>query len=140
MHIEIKKAKIKGRMFLSYDYEQKTEEVRNTLSASSDAVIHPDMRAALDALIPHFAFLTEEICEGDFLHANQTKEGNVFKKYSVDGFSVGGTGESEGVTLIGNKTLLSDKKVNFNSPFQKFEDEQYRYGEDLQNCIENAKK
>lgn len=40
MSIEIKKAKIKSRLFLSYEYVEKASDVENKISTSSDAPIH----------------------------------------------------------------------------------------------------
>ena len=43
MQIEIKKAKIKNRIFLAYEYIQKDHDVENKNSTSSDAPIHDDL-------------------------------------------------------------------------------------------------
>ena len=60
MQIEIKKAKIKNRIFLAYEYIQKDHDVENKNSTSSDAPIHDDLQNAFNELIPHLVLICEE--------------------------------------------------------------------------------
>ena len=123
--IEIKKAKVKSGMFLAYEYSERTLSAQNNVAMSSDAPIHPDLENAFKKLVPHFALLTEEVSQG--IVAGTIEQNNPFHelldKFTVTGFSLGGSGDSEGVVIIGYKELASGKKVNFNSPFQTFYDD-----------------
>ncbi len=133
--IEIKKAKIKNGIFLAYEYVQKADDIENKITTSSDAPIHEDLRGAFGRLVPHFALMTEEVNEFDVDGViRQDEEAECLAKFEVTGVTIAGTGDSEGVVISGYKTLESGKVVNFNTPFQKFEDE-YQYSEELYNAV-----
>lgn len=126
MSTTITTAKIKNKLFLAYGYNQRIEGVENKITTSSDAPIHSDLVNAFNALIPHFAFICEEISEDVARVAIKTgfeNEDSPLKRFSVGGFSIGGSGDSEGVTISGSKSLESGKVVNFNTPFLKWEDD-----------------
>lgn len=107
---------------------------------------HQDLVDGFKLFNPHFAILcdvpeimTIRIEEGEPILARLTLEEleNDLDKISnihVRSFSIGGFGDSEGITLSGYKTLPSGKVLNFNSPFIKFEDETdgYKYSIELQ--------
>ena len=138
--IEIKKAKVKSGMFLAYEYSERTLLAQNNVAMSSDAPIHPDLENAFKKLVPHFALLTEEVSQG--IVAGTIEQNYPFHelldKFTVTGFSLGGSGDSEGVVIIGNKELVTGKKVNFNSPFQTFYDdssEAYPYTHELKQDV-----
>ena len=138
--IEIKKAKVKSGMFLTYEYSERTLSAQNNVTMSSDAPIHPDLESAFKKLVPHFALLTEEVSHG--IAAGTIEQNEPFHelldKFTVTGFSLGGSGDSEGVVIIGNKELVTGKKVNFNSPFQTFYDdssEAYPYTHELKQDV-----
>lgn len=139
-NIEIKKAKVKNAIFLAYEYVEKTENYENKISTASDAPIHEDLRNAFDALIPHFALLTEEVSKAEVNEAIQYGDKpECLDKFSVSGFTLAGTGDTEGVVISGHKSLESGKVVNFNTPFQLFDDEDYDYSEELVKSIESLK-
>lgn len=138
--IEIKKAKVKSGMFLAYEYSERTLSAQNNVTMSSDAPIHPDLESAFKKSVPHFALLTEEVSQG--IAAGTIEQNEPFHelldKFTVTGFSLGGSGDSEGVVIIGNKELVTGKKVNFNSPFQTFYDdssEAYPYTHQLKQDV-----
>lgn len=131
-NIEIKKAKIKNGIFLAYEYVEKTDNYENKIATSSDAPIHEDLRSAFQSLVPHFTFLTEET--KDFNLDEET-----LAKFKVTGFTIGGSGDTEGIVISGHKKLESGKVVNFNTPFQIFDDEEYAYGDDLRGDVEHLK-
>lgn len=145
MNITIKQASIKNSLFLAYKYDQSVNSTRNNISTSSDAPIHDDLRAAFAALIPHFAFICEEIKEDDCkkrLHKpdEELEEEHPLQKFKVQGFTIGGTGDAEGVTISGTKRLESGGTVCFNTPFLKFEDSrEYTFMAELREAIDNLK-
>lgn len=145
MTIEIKKAKIKNRLFLAYEYTATENGTENKISTSSDAPIHDDLQSVFNAFIPHFALITEEVKIDDKIRDSITgaTEGNILPetldKYSVTGITVAGSDDSEGVVISGYKELESGKVVNFNTPFQMFSDEDYEFTSELYECVENWK-
>ena len=132
MSVEIKKAKIKNGIFLSYEYVEKTSDTENKISTSSDAPIHEDLREAFQALVPHFGLLTEEF--STFSNDEETRN-----KFKVTGFTIGGSGDTEGIVISGHKKLESGKVVNFNTPFTKFDEENYDHIDELNHAIECLK-
>ncbi|WP_417867990.1 hypothetical protein [Xanthomarina gelatinilytica] len=144
MEIEIKKAKIKNRIFLSSEYVEKLNGVNKTRKEDSDAIVHDDLINAFQRLVPHFALLTEQVPESEvesiILNGKEIPE-DLLQKIKVTGITVGGTGESEGITISGAKRLSNGKMVNFNTPFTKWEevDEGYRFISELINVLEDLK-
>jgi len=145
MNITIKKASIKNSLFLAYEYDQSVNGTKNIIKTSSDAPIHDDLRNAFSALNPHFALICEEVSENIVEHAIEhpdaiLAEDNPLRKYKVSGFSIGGTGDGEGVTISGSKTLESGNVVSFNTPFLKFEDaHHYKFMQELVEAIDELK-
>lgn len=145
MNITIKQASIKNSLFLSYKYEQYVKNAKKSAAESSDAPIHDDLRTAFSALIPHFAFICEEIKEADCRDRlnspdHELPEEHFLLKYKVQGFTIGGQGDSEGVTISGTKKLESGSYLNFNTPFLKFEDIQdYPFMAELREAIDVLK-
>jgi len=145
MNITIKQASIKNSLFLAYKYDQYVKNAKKSASESSDAPIHDDLRNAFSALIPHFAFICEEIKESDCRDRldspdDDLPEEHFLLKYKVQGFTIGGQGDSEGVTISGSKKLESGKYLNLNTPFLKFEDYQdYPFMAELRESIDILK-
>jgi SpoU rRNA methylase family enzyme len=145
MSIQVKKASIKNSLFLAYEYDQSINSTKNIIKTSSDAPIHDDLRDAFSALIPHFAFICEEIKETDCKERLESPEEELSEehpllKYKVSGFSIGGQGDSEGVTISGSKRLESGSILNLNTPFLKFEDvKDYVFMPELRESIDILK-
>jgi hypothetical protein len=147
MQIEITKAVIKSRILLSYEYNRKIGDVREKISTNSDAPIHPDLQECFQAFIPHFALLTEEVKSEDVKNAITVGEqslGEIEKlsKFDVAGVSVSGTDDAEGITIMGQKTLSSGKKINFNTPFTRLFDDStpYAYQQELSEALSKLKE
>lgn len=144
MEIEIKKAAIKNRIFLSSEYVEKLNGVNKTRKEDSDAIVHDDLIHAFQKMVPHFALLTEQVPESEvesIILNNREIPGDLLHKIKVTGISVGGSGESEGITISGAKRLSNGKTVNFNTPFTKWEavDEGYKFISELINVLEDLK-
>jgi hypothetical protein len=151
MNITIKNAKIKNTMFLEYGYSERINNAENEIKTQSNAPIHDDLANAFKALVPHFAGICEELEDAIISKAIYQKDDlsyldnledneNPLKYYSVKGFSIGGSGDDEGVTISGNKKLQSGKLVNFNTPFTKFFDfDNYSYCSELRNALDNLR-
>lgn len=106
----IKKVKLRQGMFLEVDWTERTADDFLEQSTKSNNAVHNDFINALKGLTVHLRELSE-----------QPENANM----EVIGYSIGGSGESEGVTISGSRTLSSGKKLNLNSPFEKYEDSDY---------------
>ena len=140
MSITIKKAKLKGRR-LTLDYFRSVEGGSDTISVKCANQVHPDLPAAMDKLIPHFILLCElpeSTSLAIDLMANRIDEVNIseFPKIQVTGFSIGGDNENEGLTIIGSRLLEKGKSLNINSPFTKYDHEDYQYADELSLAIQ----
>lgn len=145
MEIEIKSAKVKSDLFLAYSYTQKEEHRVNNHDTKSDAPIHPDLRHAFNNLVPHLILLAGQTMKEDAVsilsNESETTE-EMLENYKVTAFTIGGSGESEGVTITGYKILANGKKINLNTPFTKFHDDNdsYAYDSELIKTIEDLKE
>jgi len=147
MQYIIKKAKIKD-MTLTVEmeeiiYPENASPITNDVTKKSDQLIHEDLRAAFDKLIPHLVHICEQkeagVAELKFSRENLELEPEELAEqallpYSVTGFVIGGSNEHLGVTLIGSKSVDCGT-LNLISPFTKYEGE-YKYGMELSIAIE----
>lgn len=121
---KIEKAKIKdSQLTATYEERFKTENYSNVIEKKCSQIIHGDLKNAIDNLRVHLAC----ICE--MPEAERIRELGVYdfpaddlSNYIVTGYSHGGSNESAGVTIIGQKLLKSGKVLNLISPFIQFED------------------
>ncbi len=149
-NIDIKKAKLIGHLFIEATYNVKdlVEKTSKTITEKNDAPVHEDLANAFKALHKHLPILCDYVKTSKIKPEVFAKADNTFDwvaEFEVTGFSVGGSDDSEGVVLIGNKAVKNDKQVNLTSPFIKFNDEdEYRYcGElssDIYTCIHEVKE
>ena len=145
MEITIKNASIKRILFLKYGYDHYVNSTKFTHNSSGDAPIHDDLREAFANLIPHFAFICEEISESVCRESIndiakgviQDSETDHLRKYDVSGFTLGK--DSEGVTISGNKKLESGKSININTPFIKWDDVDYPFMQELIQTVDLLK-
>jgi len=145
MDITIKNASIKRILFLKYGYDHFVNSTKYTHNSSGDAPIHDDLREAFQNLIPHFAFICEEINESTCRQSiNDIKKGVIqdpetdpLRKFDVSGFALGK--DSEGVTISGSKSLESGKSININTPFIKWDDDTYPFMTELLEAVDLLK-
>ncbi len=141
--IEIKSAKIKNTLFLDFSYTKKEGVKTDDINQSSDLPFHEDCKQAFLNLLPHFLLICEQEKESKLkkLIKSDTisQEDETLQNYEITAFKIGGTGDSEGVTLTGKKFLGTGKTLNLNTPFLRFDDEDYRYGMELIEAIEVLK-
>ncbi len=127
MNITIKKASIRSGMFLNYEFEQRDVDVNNTIKTQSDAPIHEDLAKAFRMLIPHFAFVAEEITEELATKAIEDPETYLFQllenapepklyNFHVHEFSVIDKKGLNFVSISGSKTLTSKDVIYFSTP------------------------
>lgn len=108
-------------------------------------IVHKDLKAAMNALIPHLAIITEQReaygrtlkdVQGDKI----TDEGDssVFKRFNIESVTLGNN-ERE-ISVCGQRILLKTGIVNLSTPRIDLEDgEQYEYNNDLALDIDAVK-
>ena len=127
----IQKAKIKdSRLEVIYEEFFSEENYSNTIDKKCAQIIHADLQTAFDRLKAHLAHICE-MPEGKFINIYECDPSD-FNNYVVTGYSHGGSAESAGVTIVGQKLLKSGKVLNLITPFIQFEDaEAYKFASDL---------
>lgn len=150
MNVTIKKASLRGSLFLDYNFEQQDADVKNLIKTSSDAPIHDDLRNAFRALIPHFAFICEEVKDEVltkkaidnpeiYLHERELAPDDTFFKFRVAEFALEEKKGFEYLTLFGCKSLATFQEVCFSSPKIDMEDTNYPFSYELKQAIEVCK-
>jgi hypothetical protein len=109
---------------------------------------HKDMLAIMDCFVPHLLLINEIMFLDEFeqaaviakyfngeLATTSFKTNEYLNKHFVSGLVISGDAEHRGVTIIGGKKLKGNKVLNLITPFVKFEDDNYSYGNELRYCI-----
>jgi hypothetical protein len=142
----VKSAKIIDDLTLDVKYHEqltlisangtKRKDISGTNSREGENAIHDDLKNAFAKLHPHLALISEMITTS----ANEIDDINedAYRDFKVTGFTIGGGGDSEGVTLIGQKKLSTEKTLNITTPFTKWSDE-YGFVSELAEAIESCK-
>lgn len=133
--MEIKKAKVTKDNTLVAQYCDET----GTVTVEGKNLVTNDLINAFKQLIPHMAFLCE-LKEADGKGSLDEMPDNIESILEVSGYTVGGDGDSRGVTLTGKRFLKSNKVLNLNAPFTKFadENENYAFQFELEQAIESC--
>lgn len=125
----IEKVSLKGeKCDVTFKEKYKVANYSNEVAKKCDQIVHEDLKAAFKALRPFLITITEQP-EGVLFNAgnidDEPDEDMELKimKYIVTGYAVGGSGESEGVTLIGQKILKSGQVLNLIAPFTRYCDD-----------------
>ncbi|NDV81304.1 hypothetical protein [Bacteroides sp. 51] len=140
----IQKATVKNdRCAVSFKENYRDANYTNKVDKECDQIIHNDMRIAFSMLVPFLITITEQAESGLFNSGNIGEDLNEelqekIAAYSVTGYVHGGTDESAGVSIIGQKLLKTGQVLNVIAPFTKFEDENYPYGSELLQVIERC--
>lgn len=133
--MNITKAKVTKDNTLVATYTDET----GTVTVKGKNLVTNDLINAFKALVPHMAFLCEqkEAAGTDFLEDLPDNIGSILE---VSGYTLGGDGDSRGVTLTGKRFLKSNKVLNLNAPFTKFadENENYAFQFELEQAIESC--
>lgn len=131
--MDIVKAKVTKDNTLIATYRDET----GTVTVEGKNLVTSDLINAFKALVPHLAFLCEqkEAAGTNFLEDLPNNIGSILE---VSGYTLGGDGDSRGVTLTGKRFLKSNKVLNLNAPFTKFadENENYAFQFELEQAIE----
>ena len=145
--ITIKSGKISNRMFLHYSFEEKKPESTDTVNKKSDLPIHVDCQQSYNNLIPHLILLCEQEMISDEIREaiengvkNIEDEDSYFKNYKVVEFKISGSSNSEGVTLSGTRYLSTGKIINLSTPFIRWDNEDYKFINELAESVENVRE
>lgn len=132
--MNITKAKITKDNTLIATFMNENED---TVTIDGKNLIHKDLKAAFEELVPHLAFLCEQK-EADGKKALNELPEEIFSTFEVGGYSIGGSDDNTGVTLVGKRFLKSKKVLNLIAPFTMFnnENEEYEHAFDLQQAID----
>lgn len=136
--VRIKKAKIKDDLFLEVEYSEdlpghSRKDVKETITIP----VHDDMKMAFQKLHTHLALL----CDETKLKKGEDVDKTIIPEFFVRGWSQSGSEENEGVTISGYKEGKYGT-VNLNTPFTKYESDDYPYiselGLDMNRCVEEV--
>lgn len=128
-----------------YGLKVSFKEIDNVGSPGSDdcerrGLIHPDLKAAVDALKVHWGLLSGLI-KVDDVPDIALPEHKLLEKIHVNGYSIGGDEEenTQGVMISGHYQTWRNKSQQLNTPFDRFEgspEARYLYMDDLLAKIE----
>lgn len=156
MRINFKKIKLKDRTpFIEFEEITTTGDgstVVNDCTTQYRELCHEDFLLAFASLAPHLAIIAEtnlsDAAEHKFTRERLELEndeidqkliGNL-EQIIVTGVAFGGSDESEGVVIIGQRKLKSGKVLNITSPFIKLDGEDYDYTPELIGCLGSVEK
>lgn len=150
MNVSIKKATIRGSLFLNFEFDQTDGDVKNNIKTSCDAPIHDDLRLKFRELIPYFCFITEEVTDEkviadainnpeNYVTDFENAKSNVFFKYRVYEFSIKESKGFETLILSGSKRLQNGQEIYFSTPSIDM-DSSDKYMTELREVIEELKE
>lgn len=139
--VRIRKAKITKERTLEFSFVETHEDGGYFEDfRSGNYLVHDDIIQAFKKLVPHMIALC------DMREVRTDKKNNLLEPesynmeelshISVKSFSIGGSGDQEGVVLVGTKEA-GGKFINIITPFVKWEDE-YPYSEELLQAISDC--
>lgn len=140
----IQKATIKNdRCVVSFKENYREANYTNKVDKECDQIVHSDLKRAYAALIPFLITIAEQPEAKLFDSGNIDIEPDeeieeAIAAYTVTGYVHGGSDESAGVSIIGQKALKTGQVLNLIAPFTKFENEDYSYGTELLQAIEQC--
>lgn len=133
-NVKIKKASIKDGLFLSGEYvETLPNHTKKDVKFSCTEPIHSDLKDAFDKLHVHLAVICDQVKDpkkGAFAQAE-------FEGFFINGFTIGGNDENEGVTISGRRDGRYGS-VNLNTPLTKFDSSEYPFVSELGEQVEAA--
>lgn len=134
INVKIKKAKIKDDLFLEGTYtETLPGHSKKDINVTCTVPVHQDLKDAFDKLHVHLAI----ICDQKKAPKKKDFESTFFEGFDVKSFSIGGNDENEGVTISGSMDGQYGL-VNLNTPFTKWESEDYPFAQELTEQIESC--
>lgn len=120
--MKIIKAKITKDSTLVATYKDEN----GTTTVEGKNLVTSDLINAFSKLTPHAALLTEQK-EVDGIESVDEVPDIIGQVLDVTGYSIGGDGDNEGVTLVAKRFLKTGKVLNLCAPFTMFNNENESY-------------
>ncbi|MVT11349.1 hypothetical protein [Chitinophaga tropicalis] len=151
--IEIRAGYLKDNMFCHYEYDHTVAaNTTDNIKRKSQVPVHEDMITAFSDLDVHLAVIWKEINpeeikdidnlpelieDLDLDDPGQDKLAVMLSKFSVNAFKIVGSGENEGVVLIGQKQLDNYENGKLETPVVKWQSD-YPFVNELHVAVFNA--
>lgn len=135
----IKKVKLNGGgLEVTFSEYNSENDYTNDVTLKCPQIIHKDMTLALDKLKAHIALICE-FPEKSLISSYSIDEmPNEISNIIITGFTTGGSEESAGACIIGQRILPSGKVLNIVTPFMQYTDEEYAHAGELELAIEGC--
>ena len=132
----IRKAKITDKLFLHAAWDQEMPGHANkSFDLDSTVPVHQDLKDAFSKLNIHLGMMSDYIPWPK--NAQDLAAIEAPTDFYCRSFSIGGSGEAEGVTLSGSKDGYLGN-ININTPFQRFVNTEYRFMGELSAIIQEC--
>lgn len=151
MNVVVKKAAIVSSLFLKYEFEQVSLSSTDNIKVSADAPIHEDLRQAFRALIPHFAFVCEQVTDQklvercitnpeDYLMDKDSSEDTTFFNFRVAEVTIKGVEDDERVVISGARRLENTSaEIHITAPEIRLGDAKYPFSDDLESAVKTLR-
>lgn len=138
--MELQKIQVTKKRTLNITFKNETGDIVTVAGAN---LVHKDLRSAMNALIPHIAFATEQhetygktLQEVEANRIQDDKEDSVFRWLSVDTITIA----ADGITLAGTRILQTGDVIKVESPVININGEsKYLYPDELSLAVEAVK-
>lgn len=138
--MELQKIQVTKKRTLNITFKNETGDIVTVAGAN---LVHKDLRSAMNALIPHIAFATEQhetygktLQEVEANRIQDDKEDSVFRWLSVDTITIA----ADGITLAGTRILQTGDVIKVESPVINTNGEsKYLYPDELSLAVEAVK-
>jgi len=140
MSTEFTKVKLSKHKTVYVEYTETVKRDDETVTITGDkelsSIAHQDLCDLFNDLRPHLAILAEQSEAGQLTKLKKMKPDAIdaiVENYNISSITLEKTGQ--GVTISGNKKLKTDKVLNLNTPFQKYDDS-YEHSGALKTIVE----
>lgn len=135
----IKKVKLSGGgLEVTYCEYNNENDYTNDVSLKCPQIIHKDLTEAFNKLKSHVALICE-FPEKELIKFHSIDEMSTsIDSIIITGFTTGGSDESAGACIVGQRILPSGKVLNIVTPFMQYSDEEYAYAGELELAIEGC--
>lgn len=138
--MELQKIQVTKKRTLNITFKNETGDIVSVAGAN---LVHKDLRSAMNALIPHIAFATEQhetfgktLEEVEANRIQDDKADSVFRWLSVDTITIA----ADGITLAGTRILQTGDVIKVESPVININEEcKYQYHNELSLAVEAVK-
>jgi hypothetical protein len=127
MSTEFTKVKLSKHKTVYVEYTETLDKDGETVTITGDkelsSIAHQDLCDLFGDLRPHLAILAEQVEASQLTKLKKMKPDavdSIVDAYTITTITLEKTGQ--GVTISGNKKLKTEKVLNLNTPFQKYDD------------------